>query len=296
MRRWASLFIFCGFLQTTGCGLSHFCELPPSVTGQPSNETVKVGDAAIFTVAATGYGALKYQWSRNGVALLGANQPSYIPPSLSASDSGSTFTVTVTDSVGSVVSNPATLSVSSSVSAYVRFVSPSGSDSNPGTIAQPYLTIQQCASSVPAGSTCEIRAGTYRETVSPNSGITITAYQFEPVTVDGSDPVTGWTPYQGSIYKATVNLSADDTNQLFVGAQMMTEARWPNGNDLFHVNWATARAGTDSGNIVDSNLPSGNWTGAKIHLWSGSDPFGNQTGQVTASNAGRIAINLGQTG
>ena len=62
--------------------------------------------------------------------------------------------------------------------------------------------------------------------------------------MDGSDPVTGWTQYQGSIYKASVALSSGDTNQVFVGNQMMTEARWPNGNDLFHVNWATLGAGT----------------------------------------------------
>ena len=58
---------------------------------------------------------------------------------------------------------------------------------------------------------CVIRAGTYHETVTPNSGITIGPYAGEPVTVDGSDAVTGWTLYQGSIYKAKVTLNSDDT-------------------------------------------------------------------------------------
>ena len=89
---------------------------------------------------------------------------------------------------------------------------------------------------------CDLRAGTYYETVTPDSGITITSYDGEPVTVDGTDAVTGWTLYQGSIYKASAVLSTGDTNQVFAGNQMMTEARWPNGNDLFNVNWATAQA------------------------------------------------------
>jgi hypothetical protein len=137
-----------------------------------------------------------------------------------------------------------------------------------------------------------VRAGTYRETVIPNSGITIAAYNLETVVVDGSDPVTGWVPYQGSIYQAKVSLRSDDTNQIFVGSDMMTEARWPNGDDLFHVKWAIARAGTNVGNIVDSSMPQVDWTGAKVHLWSGVDPFGQETGTITSSGEGQISIDI----
>ena len=73
---------------------------------------------------------------------------------------------------------------------------------------------------------------------------------------------------------------------------MMTEARWPNGNDLFHVNWATAQAGSTSTQIIDSSLPNIDWTGAQIHLWSGSDPFSHETGTVTASGAGQAMIDV----
>ena len=172
----------------------------------------------------------------------------------------------------------------------VFYVSPTGSDSNPGTMTQPFLTIQKCATSVGSGSTCQVRAGTYHEMVTPTSGITITSYNGESVTVDGSDPVTGWTLYQGSIYKASVALTLGDGNQVFVGNQMMTEARWPNGNDLFHVNWASAQAGTSDTILADSNLPNIDWTGAKIHFWSGSDPWAPQTASVTASQPGQLTF------
>ncbi len=281
-------------LQICGCGLT--CSVAPSITGQPSSQTVGVGQPALFTVAASGSTPLSYQWLRNSVAISGATQDSYVTPAASSTDSGSALTVTVTNSYGTLTSTPATLTVNTQSVSNVYFVAPNGNDSNAGTIDQPFQTIQHCAATVAQGSTCAIRAGTYRETVTPNSGITITAYNLESVTIDGSDPVTGWTPYQGSIYKAQVTLRTDDTNQIFVGSNMMTEARWPNGDNLFKVNWATAQAGTDSSHIVDPNLPSLNWTGAKIHIWSGKDPFAHETGVVTASGVGQISIGNVETG
>lgn len=175
------------------------------------------------------------------------------------------------------------------------YVAPNGSDTNPGTIGQPFQTIQKCASTVSSGGACDILAGTYHETVTPPSNITITSYNGEAVTIDGTDAVTGWAPFQGSVYKASVSLSSGDTNQVFVGTQMMTEARWPNGDDLFHVNWATAQAGTTTTLIVDPNLPNVNWAGATIHLYSGSDPWTHLTGTVTASAPGQVAIAMDTT-
>lgn len=46
-----------------------------------------------------------------------------------------------------------------------RYVSTTGSDSNPGTLTQPYLTIQKAVDFVVAGDTVHIRAGTYSERI-----------------------------------------------------------------------------------------------------------------------------------
>jgi hypothetical protein len=280
----------------TGCGSRVNCINPPTITGQPSSQTVAVGEPAIFTVAAIGSDAVSYQWLKNGQPITGATQATYITPVSTQGDSGSSFSVSVSNFLGALTSSPASLTVIASPSNEVRFVAPTGNDTNTGTIGQPYRTIQHCASTISEGGTCEVRAGIYRETITPNSNITITAYHFETVTVDGSDPVTGWTLDNGSVYKAKVTLNADDTNQIFVGGEMMTEARWPNGDDLFNVNWAKALGGTNTSTIVDNKLPSVDWTGAKVHLWSGSDPFSHQTGKVTSSKVGRIGIDVGQTG
>lgn len=74
----------------------------------------------------------------------------------------------------------------------VYYVAPGGNDANPGTLAQPWRTIQKAADTLTAGDTVYIRGGTYRERVRPqNSGaegkyITYAAYPGETATVDGT--------------------------------------------------------------------------------------------------------------
>jgi hypothetical protein len=288
------LLLFClAVLPLTGCGVSYDCSRSAFITGQPAAQTVAAGDRALFTVAASSSEPLSYQWLKNGVAIAGATQAAYITPVTTVADSGASFTVTASSPMGSLTSNVATLTVSPSTQ-QTRYVATDGDDSGSGTIDKPFRTIQHCATTVSAGMVCAIRQGTYRETITPNSGVTITAYDLEPVVVDGSDPVTGWVRYQDSIYSASVHMSDDDSNQVFVGDQMMTEARWPNGDDLFDVNWARVASGTNTGQIIDPKMPIVDWTGAKVHFWSGSNPFGHETGNITGSAPGVLKIDIGQ--
>src|SRR4030042_2020171 len=50
------------------------------------------------------------------------------------------------------------------------YVSTSGSDSNPGTLSQPWKTIQKAANTVTQGDTVNIRGGTYREKITFTDG------------------------------------------------------------------------------------------------------------------------------
>jgi hypothetical protein len=174
------------------------------------------------------------------------------------------------------------------------YASPAGSDANPGTLSQPFRTAQMCASAVAPGGTCYLRQGTYAETVTPNSNTTITSYPNELATIDGSDPVpaSAWSSYQGAIYRARVGMGSGDGNQVFVGGVAMTEAHWPNGDDLFHPVWATAQSGTTPSTLLDANLPPDNLAGARIHWWSGADPWDPQTGVITGSGAGQASFTL----
>ncbi len=85
--------------------------VPPSITQQPSNQTVTVGQTATFSVTATGTAPLSYQWQKGRTPINGATLASYTTPATTSSDNGSQFKVVVSNSAGSKTSNTATLTV-----------------------------------------------------------------------------------------------------------------------------------------------------------------------------------------
>ena len=97
--------------------------VPPVIILQPANQTVNLGQAARFAVAATGSDLLAYQWRRNGIAIPGATEAAYSTPALAGSDSGSQFTVVVSNSAGQVTSAAATVTISNPLSVGRQFVS-----------------------------------------------------------------------------------------------------------------------------------------------------------------------------
>lgn len=156
------------------------------------------------------------------------------------------------------------------------YVAKSGNDSNPGTLASPFLTIQHAASLMVAGDTCYIRQGTYREEVVPaNSGasgapITFTNYPNELVVVSGADVLTGtWGLYSGSIYSTPV--SNTTFRQLFVDGDMMNEARWPNAqtDNLLGQQRSSVQSATST-SLTDTNLPTANLVGGYVHVFAGT--------------------------
>jgi len=85
--------------------------VPPSITTQPTNITVSVGQTATFSVAATGTPTLAYQWYTNNVAISGATGTNYTTSATILSDSGKVYTVVVTNSFGTATSSNAILFV-----------------------------------------------------------------------------------------------------------------------------------------------------------------------------------------
>ena len=83
----------------------------PSITQQPSNSTVTLGQTATFSVAATGTPSPTYQWASNGSAIPGAISAAYDIPATAKIDDGTVFSVLVTNTVGNVTSQNATLTV-----------------------------------------------------------------------------------------------------------------------------------------------------------------------------------------
>jgi uncharacterized GH25 family protein len=82
----------------------------PAILDQPANTTVAVGGNTSFTVVATGTLPLAYQWKFNGKNISGATNATYNIAKVAASNAG-TYTVFVSNSGGSVTSQPATLTL-----------------------------------------------------------------------------------------------------------------------------------------------------------------------------------------
>ncbi len=83
------------------------------------------------------------------------------------------------------------------------YVAPDGSDAGPGSVQQPFATVQRGVEALRsgAGRSLAIRGGIYREAVrlgdlagQDGAPVLIHRYGSERVTLSGADVVTGWTP------------------------------------------------------------------------------------------------------
>jgi hypothetical protein len=192
------------------------------------------------------------------------------------------------------------------------YVATNGADSNPGTLEQPFKTIQMAASLASPGDTVLIRAGTYRETVTPlRSGvadrpITFRNHEQETVVVSGADLVTpnAWSSADELVFRTSVPMPLGADNQLFLDGQMMIEARFPNSSmDVSRPVKLTATSGsftgkgkTAEGTIYQDalNQPANHWVGANLHISLGKVWIA-ETVKVTASGPGWIRFTFNES-
>ncbi len=101
----------------------------PIVNSQPADQSVVVGDFATFDVAASGAAPLAYQWSDSAdgivfTTIAGATASSYATGAATLGDSGKLYRVVVSNSLGSVTSSAARLTVTRAVVAPAIAVQP----------------------------------------------------------------------------------------------------------------------------------------------------------------------------
>ncbi len=150
----------------------------------------------------------------------------------------------------------------------IYYVSAIGNDSNSGTSpAQAWRTVQraqQVAGSLQPGDQVLFERGgvypgqlTITSSGSANNPIQISAYgNGERPIISGSIPVTGWTNYQGNIWRAPITQAV---KYLRSGNSHMTLARTPNSGWLHNDNGSNT-------SITSAQItqPSGTWNGARV--------------------------------
>ena len=185
----------------------------PAITTQPQSMTVTAPQTATFSVVASGTATLSYQWKKNNANIAGATSSSYTTPATTTADSGSSFTVTVTNSAGNVTSNAAILTVNAA-----SLTPQTITFNNPGTqtVGTP-LTLSATASSglavsfastttgictvsgttatFIAAGTCTIQAtqtgnSTYAAATPVSQSFTVNAVGLTPQTITFANPGT----------------------------------------------------------------------------------------------------------
>ena len=148
----------------------------PTIVTQPASVSLTDGAVAQFQVVAAGTAPLSYRWLKNGATITGAVAASYSTPTAEIADSGTAYSVVVTNSAGSVTSAAATLTVLPAPPAIVRGPEPSS------VVTGNPVTFSVFASGTAPFSYQWRRAGVVI------SGATQSTYTFTPTLTDHNTP------------------------------------------------------------------------------------------------------------
>jgi hypothetical protein len=133
----------------------------PMIATQPQSQSVTEGDPASFTVVATGTPPLTYQWFFNTNTPLANETNSTLGLLNVQSNDAGGYSVIVANSIGARTSVVATLTIYPSPTNGTFHVATNGSDSNPGTLAQPFATLTRAIALSGPGATIYVRGGTH---------------------------------------------------------------------------------------------------------------------------------------
>lgn len=261
----------------------------PTITQQPANQTVTVGQTATFNVTATGTGPLTYQWFSSGTAIAGATSSTYTTPATAVGNNNSQFTVTVTDTAGSTNSNPATLTVTLSL---------------PVITTQP-ASVNVCNSASATLSVTATNATSYQWSFngSPIAGATSSSYLIaSATTIDAGSYTVTVTNASGSVTSqaATVlvgtSITSNPASLSIAQGQTAAFSVAAAGGAPFSYQWYAIAPGSTTGVTIAGATLSTYTTPVEGISSNGSQYYVTVTdtcGKVVTSTSATLTVTLG---
>lgn len=184
------------------------------------------------------------------------------------------------------------------LSATNYYVATNGSDSNPGTLSQPFKTITHGLGTIQNGDSLYIRAGTYylmnespvyypftRSGATSTSNITITNYPGEWPVLLGSTNSSGqtWTQYNSNVWRMNASFLYTDPKGMFLSETRITHimqfrngVRWhDNVSDLTPGTWTKADVNGVACGWTDGNISNNSYCYIYYYPTSGGNPNDN---------------------
>ena len=261
----------------------------PTITKQPANQAVTIGQTATFSVTATGTAPLTYQWSANGTAIAGATSSTYTTAATVIGDNNSQFTVTVSNSAGTATSNAATLAV---------------------TVSLPVITVQPTSVNVCSGasltlSVTALNASTYQWSFngSPIAGATSSSYFIASATATnaGSYTVTvtnaaGSVTSQAATVLVGTSITSNPVSLSIAQGQTASFSVAAAGEPPFSYQWYVTAPASSTGAAIAGATSSTYTTPVELLASSGSQYYVTVTdtcGKILTSTSATLTVTAG---
>jgi peptidoglycan/xylan/chitin deacetylase (PgdA/CDA1 family) len=246
-------------LPDSATGTVEIVDSPPTILAEPMDQSVAIGESAVFTAAASGSGILTYQWEKNRIPIAGAASASYATPAVTQADEGSAYRCIISNGAGTDTTAEAYL--------HIRPPEPPIITANPANhrviVGQTAMFVVSISGTRPI--TCQwqknginIPGATDSSYVTPAAVLTDSGAAFRCIVSNNLGTDTS-TPAYLSVVSAPSGIISDDFN-----TSSLNRAIWkyidPTGNDTL----SFVGTGSQSARLR-LGIPSGSMHDAYVH-------------------------------